>query len=745
MKYICILLLGLSFNSFAQNGALNLLVLDNPSLKPLVVCAYLQSDSTEQFVGCTDENGNLRINKILAGRRSIRLEGPGKDFGTRDFFVQDRQMLSTTILIDTFFQGMSINQQGNYELGMGGELRNAVPLIDPNLPYVAIKNHDGVQHLACVTISVYQNQHRLTNVGTSGTTISRKDVRNMPLRSAVNMATTVPGVQTFGDNNELHIRGSRSDANIFYLDGFRVNSVNDIPKAFMNEVQVYTGGIPANYGDVTGGIISVESPGYFDLYRDWKSEQLRNGYGYSYDSEEDEVDAEPVEPRISADRFHPIYENMFLSPKDHPNSTFGLDVDRASWTYVQNCFDGGQEIHRDAVKMEEMINSFRYREIDVPENELLHVEIVRSECMWNENNELLSVHLKAMDLPENIQRKAHNFVFLIDVSGSMNYGNKLPLLKRGLADFVKSLRPDDVVSIVTYAGHVGVALEPTSDKTKVLNALSNLQSGGSTNGMGGVQKAYELAEANLDLEKNNRIILCTDGDFNVGISDPKALENYIAEKRGKGVYLTALGFGMGNYRNDILESLADRGDGNHFYINSLQESQRVLVEEVGNLLNIARDVKLDVAFDSTLVQWYRLIGYENRLLQPEDFEDDTKDGGEIGYGHEVVAVYEIERAHDSTLVRRNDAIAEVRLRYKPFEEQSSIERSYSVYSKDKIERSRKLNSVVGFGLLLRNSVFSNLLTASDLREYSNKMTPENDDDHKLLKMIDSFEKQQFGL
>ncbi|MDC0257680.1 DUF3520 domain-containing protein, partial [Crocinitomicaceae bacterium] len=334
---------------------------------------------------------------------------------------------------------------------------------------------------------------------------------------------------------------------------------------------------------------------------------------------------------------------------------------------------------------------------------------------------------------------------LVDVSGSMSSANKLPLLKEGLKEFVNTLEEEDVVSIVTYAGYVGVALEPTSNKQKVLTALDNLNSGGSTNGMGGVQKAYELAEANLDTSKNNRIILCTDGDFNVGISSTSELEAYISEKRGGGIYLTALGFGMGNYRSDVLESLADRGDGNHFYINSLDESRKVLVEEVGNLLNIARDVKLDVEFDSTMVTSYRLIGYENRMLQPEDFVDDTKDGGEIGYSHEVVAVYEIQRIHDSLLIDNEERIANVRLRYKPFEAENSIERGYPVYCKDAIERGRKLNTVVAFGLVMRNSAYSNMLSMDDVYNFSLLVKPQNDDDKKLLELIEKYKQGLAGI
>ena len=769
MKYLILLFFGFSLSCFGQNGALNLTILDNPSLGPITLSVYLQEDSTQRLVGITDLNGQVFIEKLPVGLHSFRFAFPGKDYGYRDFFVQDRQLLSTTVLIDTLLEGIAVNDNSNFEIGAGGnqgspfQLAVGARITRQDIARLPVSSFSSeVMSIQSVEVHAYSLPLISHDGGASGAIITRNDIRNMPTRSVASLASTVGCVQSGTNNNGVHIRGARSDATNFYIDGVRVRSMPSVPQSSMDQVTVYTGGIPANYGDFTGGIISVESRSYFDLYRNWQSQQLRSSY-YSpppitEQTESDledvaeidalEVVAEPVEilePRISADRFHPVYENMFLSPVENPNSTFGLDVDRASWTYVQNCFNQQREVQRDAVKMEEMINAFHYRNIEVPEGELMHVNVVRSECMWNENSELLSVHLKALDLPKDLPRKTHNFVFLIDVSGSMSYGDKLPLLKEGLIEFVKTLGEDDVVSIVTYAGYVGVALEPTSNKQLILEALENLESGGSTNGMGGIQKAYELAESNLDLEKNNRIILCTDGDFNVGINDTDELEAYISEKRGSGIYLTALGFGMGNYRNDILESLADRGDGNHFYINSLQESRKVLVEDIGNLLNIARDVKLDVAFDSTMVDYYRLIGYENRMLQPEDFIDDTKDGGEIGYGHEVVAVYEIQRIHDSLLVDREDLIANVRLRYKPFEEERSIERTFPVYCKDPIERGRKLNTIVGFGLVLRNSAYSNLLTEEELYNYSLSMKPENEEDKKLLEMIEEFRNMQVGL
>jgi Ca-activated chloride channel family protein len=424
------------------------------------------------------------------------------------------------------------------------------------------------------------------------------------------------------------------------------------------------------------------------------------------------------------DEFLPIYENDFLSPLMHPNATFGLDVDQAAWEYLKYSVKSGRTIQRDAVKLEEMINAFQYKNVVVPKDELFNIELSRSECSWNSENELVSVHLKAKDFPVNDIRKPHNFVFLIDVSGSMNSRNRLPLIVAGLRNFVKSLQAEDRISIVTYSGHSGVVLESTSceNKEKILSALSSLESGGSTNGIGGIKEAYSQAETNFDTTYNNRIILATDGDFNVGINSPGDLENYISEKRGKGIYLTALGVGMGNYKNSTLETLAKRGDGNHFYIQSLKEIDHVL-SNVGNLINIARDVKLNVEFNPRLVSNYRLIGYENRLLKPKDFDDDTKDGGELGYGHSVTAVFEVKIGRASSLENHfvkqkskfgKSELAYVKLRYKPFEDSVSVQRVYNIMENEPKEDDELLNLVITLGLELRDSAFKGDLTKESL-------------------------------
>jgi Ca-activated chloride channel family protein len=592
--------------------------------------------------------------------------------------------------------------------------------------------------------------------GATGTTITREDIARLPSRNAFGIASTVGGVHQTEDPFALHFRGARAKSNAYYLDGMRVNSLNGIPKSYMQEVQVITGGVPACYGDATGGIISIQGKSYFDVVRERSQAsiiQSANSYSRRRPPSASTYNTytEPEVDILSFDRFSEIYENDFLSPLTSPNSTFGLDVDRASWTYIKTKFGRGETIHRDAVRMEEMLNSFKHKPAKIEGDDLIGVELERNNCAWNPENELITIRVRAADIPKDQPRKYHNIVLLVDVSGSMSASNKLPLVIQSFKDFVKGLTQGDRISIVTYSGKTGVALKPTTcdHKDRIYSALTNLHAAGSTNGAGGIQKAYELAERYYDPQFNNRIILATDGDFNVGINSTTELEEYISQKRGKGIYLTALGYGMGNYRDDILETLADRGDGNHFYINDLKAASQVLSGDIGNLINIARDVKLNVEFNPAFVKNYRLIGYENRLMPAKDFDDDTKDGGEMGYSHSVIAVYEIERGKEtkteshftktkSTFNR--EEIAFVKLRYKPFEDSASIERKFSLEEKSEVVQNDLVNLVVGFGLTLRNSVFKGELTNDKLVRMAKKFTARNDEEAELKKMILSLDR-----
>lgn len=346
---------------------------------------------------------------------------------------------------------------------------------------------------------------------------------------------------------------------------------------------------------------------------------------------------------VSNEEYSSFVENKFENPAINPLSTFSVDVDKAAYSNIRRMLNNGQTVPKDAVRIEEMINYFNY---DYPQPTGKHpfsIHTEYSDSPWNPGHKLLKIGLQGKNLAtENLPNS--NLVFLIDVSGSMNDSNKLPLLKKSLELLVNNLREKDRVSIVVYAGAAGVVLEPTSgaDKTRILEALDRLSAGGSTAGAAGIELAYQLAQENFIKDGNNRVILATDGDFNVGTSAVKDLETLIEEKRKTGIFLTCLGYGMGNYKDNRMETLANKGNGNYAYIDNLQEANKFLVMEFsGTLYTIAKDVKIQIEFNPALVQSYRLIGYETRLLDDEDFANDAIDAGEIGAGHQVTALYEI--------------------------------------------------------------------------------------------------------
>lgn len=343
------------------------------------------------------------------------------------------------------------------------------------------------------------------------------------------------------------------------------------------------------------------------------------------------------------EQYAEINENGFKSAWKNPLSTFSIDVDAASYSNVRRYLDMDMLPPKDAVKTEELINYFEYDYPNPKKGEPFSVTHELAKAPWNNDHYLLHIGLQGEKINmEDIHPS--NIVFLLDVSGSMDSPDKLPLLKKSLKLLVNELRAEDRVAIVVYAGAAGLVLEatPGSEKKTITKALNKLNAGGSTAGGAGIELAYEVAQENFIEGGNNRIVLATDGDFNVGASSDKAMEDLIEEKRKSGVFLTVLGFGMGNYQDSKCEILADKGNGNHAYIDNLLEAKKVLVNEFGGtVVTIAKDVKMQVEFNPASVEGYRLIGYENRLLAAEDFNDDTKDAGELGAGHTVTALYEI--------------------------------------------------------------------------------------------------------
>ena len=351
-------------------------------------------------------------------------------------------------------------------------------------------------------------------------------------------------------------------------------------------------------------------------------------------------------PVYNNEKYEHIDENGFTLVASEPLSTFAADVDTASYANVRRMILDGwslDEIYPDAVRAEEFINYFSY-DLKGPEaGSKFGVTTKAAACPWNEAHDLLFIGMKTEDV-DLTDAPAQNLVFLIDVSGSMDEDNKLPLLKRSFLQLLDELDEKDTVSVVTYANGVDTVLDGAScdDKDAIRDAINGLTAEGGTYGEGGIQRAYEIAERHYLPEGNNRVILATDGDLNIGISEPDQLEKLISDRKDSGIYLSVLGFGMYNYRDDNMERLADCGNGNYAYIDSLLEAKKVLVEEMGStLVTVADDVKLQVEFNPAMVNAYRLIGYEDRLMAATDFRDDKKDAGEIGAGHSVIALYEL--------------------------------------------------------------------------------------------------------
>jgi Ca-activated chloride channel family protein len=424
--------------------------------------------------------------------------------------------------------------------------------------------------------------------------------------------------------------------------------------------------------------------------------------------------------------YSPINENDFHTSKDQPLSTFSIDVDRAAYSNVRRFLNSGQLPPADAVRVEEMINYFdyQYKAPGGPDPVAIYTDM--AVCPWNQEHQLVRIALKGKTVKTN-ELPASNLTFLIDVSGSMEDPNKLPLVKHALKTLVQQLRPADKVAIVVYAGAAGLVLPATSgsEKTAILDALDKLEAGGSTAGGEGILLAYKTAAANFIREGNNRVILATDGDFNVGASSDGELQRIIEKEREKGIFLSVLGFGMGNYKDNKLELLADKGNGNYAYIDNFEEARRTFVTEFGGtLFTIAKDVKLQIEFNPKYVQAYRLVGYENRLLQNEDFNNDKKDAGDMGAGHTVTALYEIVPAGGKSntvnwvdplkyqqrdLVSNNSTeVLTVKLRYKqPADSHSKLLTQVLNYRVQDIAQApvdfRMCAAVAAFGQLLRNS------------------------------------------
>jgi Ca-activated chloride channel family protein len=459
-------------------------------------------------------------------------------------------------------------------------------------------------------------------------------------------------------------------------------------------------------------------------------------------------------------------ENTYKLVAQEPLSTFSIDVDRASYANVRRFINDNMLPPKDAVRIEEMINYFHY---DLPQpqgSEPIAIFTDMAACPWNEKHRIVQVSLKGREIAKDNLPPA-NLVFLIDVSGSMNSRDKLPLLKSAFRLLVEQLREEDKVSIVTYAGNAGLVLPAThgNEKAKILEAIDRLTPGGSTAGAAGIQLAYQIAKDNKTSENNTRVILATDGDFNVGVSSDEELVKLIEAKRDQGIFLTVMGFGTGNYKDSKMEQLADKGNGNYSYCDNLLEAQKTFVTELGGTLNaIAKDVKIQIEFNPKYVQAYRLIGYENRLLNKEDFNNDKKDAGELGAGHEVTALYEIIPPgveNDPALatvdplkyqqvvtpvmhVIDNNELMTVKFRYKDPADSVSKLVTKAVMANESLKASENLQwsmAVAQFGMLLRESEHKGKSNIGSVTELANSAKGSDREGYRaeFIKMLRMYE------
>jgi Ca-activated chloride channel family protein len=460
-----------------------------------------------------------------------------------------------------------------------------------------------------------------------------------------------------------------------------------------------------------------------------------------------------------------IIENPFVKAKDNPLSTFSIDVDAASYSNIRRFLNDGALPPAGAVRIEEMINYFSYQYPQPKNDDPFSVSMEVASCPWNPKHQLVLIGLQGKKIPAE-SLPPSNLVFLVDVSGSMNEPNKLPLVQSSLKLLAEQLRPQDHVAIVVYAGNAGLVLPSVTGDKKITikSAIDNLEAGGSTAGGEGIKLAYKTAKEHFIKNGNNRVILCTDGDFNVGVSSDDGLVGLIENEKKSGVFLTVLGYGMGNYQDAKMQKLADKGNGNHAYIDNIKEATKVLVKEAGGTLyTIAKDVKLQVEFNPTKVQGYRLIGYENRMLAKEDFNDDMKDAGELGSGHTVTALYEIiplgvkadelKSVDELRYQQPNESFSEnsfgdelmfVKLRYKKPDGEESKLVEYPL--EDKVisinktsDNFRFASAVAEFGLLLRDSKFKGSATWDAVYELADKALGKDAEGYRkeFLKLVES--------
>jgi len=591
-----------------------------------------------------------------------------------------------------------------------------------------------------IIVDTYRTTSKVGS-NTAVSTVTSKTIEGRPNASFIQtLQGQVPGLnistgsgQPGASNTTVVLRGIGSISGniepLYVIDGvpasaaqFRALNPNDIESVTV----LKDSGATAIYGNRgANGVIKIDTQ-QTDKSKKRKSRKQRKKEALQI--QEALKTIQPIE--VDSESYESYQENLFESSSVNPVSTFSIDVDNAAYTNIRRLINNGQKVPKDAVRVEEMINFFKYDYPKPTDNHPFSINTEYSDSPWNENHKLLKIGLQGKEIPTDKLPKS-NFVFLVDVSGSMEDVNKLPLLKASIKVLLNELRDDDRVSIVYYASGTGILLEPTkaSEKNKIIHAVDNMRAGGGTSGAAGLDLAYEMAAKHFIKDGNNRIILATDGDFNIGKSSDKEMQELIEEKRKSGVFLTCLGFGMGNYKDSKMITLSKKGNGNYAYIDNIQEANRFLGKEFkGSMYAIAKDVKIQIEFNPAHVQAYRLVGYEMRKLRNEDFANDAIDAGELGSGHTVTALYEViptgvksdfyqqptelKYTENKAAGTYQNELATVKFRYKNPKEDKSIETVQTIENKSTDLKNASADfkfasSVAWFGLKLRDSKLIN--------------------------------------
>lgn len=586
---------------------------------------------------------------------------------------------------------------------------------------------------------------------TTTTTISKKSVNKMACRSVADIANITGNGVTGRDNGTgtTNVRGARTGASVTYIDGIKVIGTQRISQSSIEEISISTSGVSAQYENNF-------------VEENTEPAVISGPPAIKYHAVVDEpVKVDPYYYRN--EYYQEIADNPFELVGNTPLSTFSIDVDKASYANTRRYINDGYFPPASAVRIEEMINYFNY---DYPQPKGEHPFSISTEfadCPWNKERKLALIGIQGKDL-EMEEAPKSNLVFLIDVSGSMASADKLDLLQDGLSLLVNQLRKEDRIAIVVYAGAAGVVLPSTSgeNKFKIKKVLHQLHAGGSTAGGQGIQLAYDIAQKHFIKNGNNRIILATDGDFNVGISDQQELVKLIEEERDKGIFLSILGFGTGNLQDYKMEQMADKGNGNYNYIDNILEAKKVLVSEMGGtLFTIAKDVKVQAEFNPEQVKAYRLIGYVNRNLNDRDFNDDTKDAGELGAGHSVTVLYEIIPANSEELTvdidplkyqqntgtgNLNSEVLTVKFRYKKPDGDKSILLSKVLSNEVQELSNASLNlqfsaAVASFGMLLRQSESVKELGFKDVVRLAKQSKGEDEEGYRseFIRLVETAE------